>query len=90
MAKDVSMRSLLLRVTAMVAVAAGLAACGGGGGKSTKKVTTPPPAAAPPLEDQFGVNFGTAFRVAANTDPRDPAPGDLIPICFTCDPVNIP
>lgn len=82
---------ILSAVTALAILGAGLAACdGGGGGKSTKVTPPPEPPAAAPLEDQFGLAFGTAFRAASNTDPKDPGEGDLIPVSFTTDPVPIP
>ena len=92
MADNSTMKRVLLHSAAAAALAAGLSACGGGGGGDGGGgggTDTPPPQSSR-LEDQFGVNFGTAFRAAANGDPRDPAPGDLIPVSFTTDPVNIP
>ena len=76
--------------TAALAAVAGLGACGGGGDDDVAVVTPPPTPPAARFEDQFGANFGIAFRASANSDPRDPAPGDIIPISFTTDPVNIP
>ena len=88
---NLSMKQFLLRSAAAAALTASLAACGGGGGSDGGTTVTPPaPPTAVKLEDQFGAQFGATFRMAANTDPRDPAPGDLIPISFTTDPVNIP
>jgi hypothetical protein len=83
-------KRLLLRSAGAAVVAAALAACDGGGGDGGTVTPTPTPDPPARLEDQFGANFGAAFRAAANMDPRDPAPGDLIPISFTTDPVNIP
>jgi len=76
--------------TAALAAVAGLGACGGGGDDDVAVVTPPPTPPAARFEDQFGANFGISFRAVANSDPRDPAPGDIIPISFTTDPVNIP
>ena len=91
MTGDFTMKSFLLHSAAAAALLASLAACGGGGGSDGDTTVTPP---APPtpvrLEDQFGAQFGATFRTAPNSDPRDPAPGDLIPISFTTDPVNLP
>ncbi|MBW3560219.1 MAG: hypothetical protein KY449_10715 [Proteobacteria bacterium] len=82
----------ILRAAAVLALlGAGLAACDGGRNNKSVEVTLPPaPPAAAPLEDQFGVGFGAAFRASNNTDPRDPAEGDLVPVSFTTDPVPIP
>jgi hypothetical protein len=91
MINNPAMKRFLLHSAAAAALTASLAACGGGGGSDGGTTVTPPPAPPTPvrLEDQFGAQFGAMFRAAANTDPRDPAPGDLIPISFTTDPVNI-
>lgn len=87
----------LLRTTGLVLLlGAGLAACGGGGDDGEITVSPPPPPTAPPptqptrLEDMFGANFGIAFRAVANSDPRDPQPGDLNPVSFTTDPIPVP
>ena len=79
-----------LVTTATIAVLGfALSACGGGG-RSMNTTVTPPPAAAP-FEDQFGAaGFGVGFRAGANTDPRDIAPGDIIPLSLTADPVSLP
>lgn len=91
MTGNLAMKRFLLRSAAVAALAAGLSACGGGGNDDSVTVTPPPPPPpAAPLEDQFGAQFGAIFRTPANSDPTDPAPGDLIPISFTTDPVNIP
>ncbi len=89
------MRRFLLTGCALAVAATGLSACGGGGGGSTPPiVVTPPPPTPPPatsrLEDMFGVVFGTLFRIAANTDPTDPAPGAVIATSLTADPVPVP
>jgi ABC-type glycerol-3-phosphate transport system substrate-binding protein len=86
------MTRILIKAAALVALAGGLAACGGGGGGGGDAVvvTPPPPPAATAFEDQFGLGFGATYRLAANTDPRDPSPGDLIAVSFTTDPVPVP
>lgn len=85
------MKGILLRTTALGLLAAGLTACGGGGGGNEVTVVTPPgPPQAAPLEDQLGLGFGATYRTAANTDPRDPSPGDLAPVSFTTDPLPVP
>jgi hypothetical protein len=88
----------LLRTTALVGLLAmGVIACDGDGDDGNDVVVTPISPAPPPppsggvrLEDQFGANFGAAFRAAANSDPRDPQPGDLIAVSFTTDPIPVP
>ena len=42
------------------------------------------------LEDTFGAGFGQAFRAAPNSDPRDPAAGDVVPADLTRDATPIP
>jgi hypothetical protein len=85
-----------MRTTALaLLIGAGVAACDGGDDGGGEVIVAPPPPAPPPtaptrLEDQFGANFGTAFRAAANTDPRDPQPGDLVGVSFTTDPIPVP
>ena len=67
----------------LLALSVGLAACnnGGGGGGSS------PPAPAAKFEDQFGAAFGVAYRADANSEPKDVAPGDVIPASLTAEPV---
>lgn len=89
------MRHLLRTSAIALGLVAGLAACDGGGGGGEVIVTPAPPPPAPPptaprLEDMFGANFGTAFRAIANSDPRDPLPGDLNAVSFTTDPIPVP
>ena len=88
------MRRFLLTSCALAVVATGLSACGGGGGGSDPIVVTPPSPTPPPatarLEDMFGVIFGTLFRIAANTDPTDPAAGAVIATSLTAEPVPVP
>lgn len=87
------MKSFLLRSAAAAALTASLAACdsgGGGGGGGGTPPTPPAPPAPARIEDGFGPQFGAAFRADANSNPRDPAAGDLVPVSFTTDPVNIP
>lgn len=78
------MRSLIT-VTVIGAVAVALTACGGGGG--VVAVPVPP---APKLEAAFGAGFATAFQQGANTDPREPAAGDVVAVSLTTDPVPVP
>lgn len=79
---------IALITTAVVLLGAGVSACGGGG-KGMKVAVTPPVSA--PFEDQFGASgFGPGFRAGANTEPRDVAPGDVIPVSLTAEPVTLP
>lgn len=84
------MMRILRAATALAILGAGLAACDRGGGKSVRVAPPNEPPAATPIEDRFGVAFGAAFRAPNNSDPRDPAEGDLIPVSFTTDPLPIP
>ena len=86
------MQKLLHGASIVAILAAGLAGCGGGDSGDTAVVVPPPapPPAAMRLEDQFGANFGTAFRVAANSDPSNPQPTDLNPVSFVTDPIPVP
>jgi hypothetical protein len=66
----------------------GLAAC-----KKDRKVQPQPPEPPPPaqpqaLEDKFGANFGTTFRANKDSEPRDPADGDIIPVNSTAEPID--
>ena len=42
------------------------------------------------FEDQFGANFGSAFRADPNSDPVSPEAGDLIDVTLKEDPVDVP
>lgn len=75
----------LLLVTGLAALA--LAGCGGG--KGGMAVTLPPSMSPPRLEDQFGAGFGTAFRQDRNTEPGDPAAGDIEAVSVTTEPREI-
>lgn len=82
------MRNVLI-TTAIVLLGASVSSCGGGKGKGVDVGVTPPVAA--PFENQFGASgFGPGFRAGANTDPRDVAPGDVIPVSLTAEPVTLP
>ena len=83
------MTKMIWKVAGIAALAAGLAACGSGNSTTAPVV---PPVVVPPaprLEDTFGTNFGTAYRADANTDARDPAPGDIIPLSLTTEATTI-
>ena len=76
------------RIGFMLALGAATAACNSG-------VTTAPPTGGGVVvptarqEDQFGVQFGTAFRADNNSEPYNPADGDIVAISLTTEPVNI-
>ncbi len=80
------MKRTLLTAVAVILLGAALSACGGGGGGSSTTVT--PPAAK--FEDQFGSKFASAYQGAPNTEPVDVAPGDVIPVNATAEPVPLP
>ncbi len=81
------MRKVKWRIVAAVALVGGLAACGNSNTPSS--ITQPPPMPVAKFEDQFGANFGTAYRADPNTDAKDPMPGDIVPLSLTTDPVAI-
>lgn len=87
------MRSLHWRLAAAAMTVGVLAACGDGNQSTVTPPVTPPPVVVPPpapkLEDQFGTNFGIAYRADPNTDAKDPAPGDIVPLSLTTDPVAL-
>lgn len=82
------MKSAYWRIAAVAMLAGGLAACGDNDKTPTPPVVVPP-APAPRVEDQFGTNFGIAFRAEPNTDAKDPMAGDIIPLSLTTDPVTL-
>lgn len=84
------MRRYLCNLSAAALLCLTLSACGGGGGGGDGGVVTPPPPPSAKLEDGFGGPFGTAYRAGNNTDPRDPASGDVVAVSATTDPVPVP
>jgi hypothetical protein len=75
----------LQRIVAVVLLTSGLAACG-------NDKTPAPPVVVPPapkVEDQFGTNFGADYRNNPNTDAKDAAPGDIVPLSLTTGPVKL-
>ena len=70
-----------------LALALPLAACSGGGGGGGG--SNNPPDVVTSQEDQFGLAFGRAFRAAANAEPRQVSDGDLVPVSFTTEPIDI-
>jgi predicted small lipoprotein YifL len=75
-------RNLIL----VAALGATLAACGSKGNNGDQP---PPVVVTPRQEDQFGANFGTAFRRDPNTDPVNVADGDVVPLSLTNEAVAI-
>ena len=82
------MAHLFRKLAAVGLMAAGLAACGGSNSSAPPAPVVVVPAA-PRLEDQFGANFGTAYRADPNTDARDPVAGDIVPLSLTTEAVTI-
>lgn len=82
------MSKLIRNVTTATLMGAGLAACGGGDNAAPPPpvVVVPP---APKLEDGFGANFGIAYRADPNTDAKDPAAGDIVPLSLTTEATTI-
>lgn len=89
------MKRSLLRFVMTTAVIVPLAACGSN--KKRDEVIVPPPtstpAPPPPVGtaslESLGATFAGLFRAGNDTEPRDPAEGDLPPISFTTEPVDI-
>jgi hypothetical protein len=40
-------------------------------------------------EDQFGKNFGKAYRADRNAEPRPVKEGDVVPVSRTTEPVEV-
>ncbi len=81
------MANLLRNIALATLLAAALAACGGNDKAPAPPVVVTPPAAK--LEDSFGANFGTAYRADPNTEAKDPAAGDIVPLSLTTEPTTI-
>lgn len=77
----------LLTTAAVITLGLLVSACGGGGGPSTTVVTTPPTAR---FDAQFGANFSTDYQASNNSEPHTVAPGDVIPVSLTAEPVPFP
>lgn len=87
------MNKSLLVVGGVVLLGIGLAGCGSsrsgvmGGGGDVGGTPAKPLA----FEDQFGANgFAPAYRAQPNSEPRDVAAGDVIPVNATAEPVPLP
>ncbi len=80
----------LLRGASMFGLGLALSACGS---SSSVPPISPSPmptsSTAVRQEDQFGTQFGTAFRADPNSEPFAVNDGDLIAISFTTEPVTI-
>ena len=86
------MKRSFFALAAVLVLGAGLGACSDNDDDVavvTPPAPTPPPAATP-LEDQFGTAFGSIFRTGLNTEPTDPAPGAVIALTLTAEPVAVP
>jgi hypothetical protein len=64
-----------------------LAACGGGGGSD--KAPTPPVVVTTAQEDKFGLAFGADFRASPNSEPATVKDGDIVPVSFMTEPIDI-
>lgn len=65
-----------------------MAACGGGGG-GRDKPPEPPTVVTTAQEDKFGVKFGQDFRAPADSEPASVNDGDLVPVSWTTEPIDI-
>ena len=85
------MNSLKLFALALAASAV-LASCSGGGGSDAGNPGGGPPPPPPPVPfpGQLGIGFSMTFGAAANSEPRDPQPTDVIPISLTSEPIDVP
>lgn len=84
------MKRFIQRAAIVAAMGSGLAACGGNSSNAIAPTTAPtPPITVTRQEDQFGTNFGTAYRTSVTAAPITPADGDIIPLSLTTNPVNV-
>ena len=81
----------LLRSASVFGLGLALSACGSS--SSVPPIASPAPTPAPSTavrqEDQFGTQFGIAFRADPNSEPFAVNDGDLVAISFTTEPVTI-
>ncbi len=79
---------LALRGAVMLGLGLAIAACG-----SSNNNTTPPNNGGGTItvrqEDQFGIQFGTAFRADNNSEPYNPVDGDIVAVSLLTEPVDI-
>ena len=91
------MTRMMNKLVLAAVLVAGLSACGSGGngggtnpsppvGGTPPPVTTPP--APPTLAEQFGSVFATIFNADPNSEPRDPADGDIVAVNLTAEPID--
>ena len=81
------MKNVYWQIAAVAMVAGGLSACGNSNNTPPPPPVVVPPPPAPKVEDQFGTNFGIAYRADPNTDAKDPMAGDIIPLSLTTEAV---
>lgn len=82
------MKNAMRNVMISSSLAAALAACGGpGGGRDTPPA--PPTVVTTSQEDKFGVKFGENFRAPANSEPASVGDGDIVPVSWTTEPIDI-
>lgn len=88
------MKRLLLKFAITAVVVVPLVACGKSNKRDEVVVAPPTSAPAPPPVgtaslESLGASFAALFRASNNTEPRDPTEGDLPPVSFTTEPVDI-
>jgi hypothetical protein len=83
-----------LMIAAALCMGLAAAACDYSGGEFTKtplpQPPPPPPPPAPAFAENFGAGFAEAFQRGEFDEPRQIEPGDIIPVSFTDDPLEIP
>jgi hypothetical protein len=86
-----------LKILVAAVLLAGLSACGGDDNTSSAPAPTPPPTGTTPppstpapttVAGQISAAFGSIFAANANTEPKDPAPGDLGSVNRMAEPIN--
>ena len=87
--KSSAVRNRALLILAGVALLPALAACGSGGGGGGNTTTTPPPPSSLP-QMKFGAKFAASFAASPNSDPVEPAVGDIIDLSLITDPFDVP
>ena len=86
------MKRILVRLALTAAVIIPLSACSDSEDSDMIGTSpTPPTSPAPPpppvtTVESFGAGFASIFRTAADTEPRDPGEGDIVPVSFTTEP----
>ena len=76
-----------VRRAALLALGLAVSACG----QSAKNPTPPGPGVGITArqEDQFGVQFGSAFRADNNAEPVNVNDGDIVALSLTTEPIDI-